>query len=99
MAINQHRKLQLLKILQETLLIELPESVMGNQSLAQEMINRIESIVKTRDEFNFSVDAVAVLLEKSKGAEIQIIGKSGVRYSRQDLAKLFGIFLKPKPKR
>lgn len=97
--ISSHRKLELLQILQSTLLIELPEGIFGNDSLAQEMSNRIESMCKTQDEYRFSVDAVVKLLELSKGKEIQLVGKRGRTYSRIELAKEFGIFLAPKQKK
>lgn len=78
-----------------SILTDLPTSVLGNQSLAQEISNRIESITKKPDEYKYLVDAITFLIDKSKGKEIQIAYQGRI-LSREVLAKEFGVFLAPK---
>ncbi len=93
-TISDVRKIELLKFCREVM-TDLPTAVFGNKSLAQELLNRIEAYAKKPDEFQYMVDAVTYQIQKSKGAEIQIIHKGRV-VSREVLAKEFGIFLQPK---
>lgn len=96
--LSEEKKKNLLKHVQ-FIMTDLPVgkhgSVKGNQSLAQEVINRIEQITKNPDEFKYLVDAVSLLILKSKGAEAKIM-YNGVELTREVLAKDFGVFLAPK---
>jgi hypothetical protein len=72
-------------------------AIKGNQSLAQEIMNRIESMNLKFDEFQYVVNAVTILIDRSKGKEIEIVYKGQVM-TREKLAKEFGIFLAPSQK-
>ena len=74
------------------IMTDLPTAVKGHLSLAQELQNRILSVAKTTDENSYLTDVVCYLIEKSKGAEIQVLYKGKV-LSREDLFRDHGLFL------
>ena len=91
--ISDVRKLELCKKAQH-ILVDLPQAVKGNQSLAQEIANRIEVIAKTPHEYAYLVDVVSELVRQSKGKEIKIFYK-GKELTRENLVKDHGVFLAP----
>lgn len=68
--------------------------IKGKESLAMEIINRIEQITNKTNEFKFLVDVVLELIVKG-GTEVQVFYK-GRLLTREVLSRDFGVFLAPK---
>ncbi len=101
-SISEHRKVELLRLCRLILtdLIEVngfKAGVFGSASMAQEVLNRIEQITKKPDEYQWLVDCCTFLIQKSKGAEIEVVYKGRV-ISKTDLFKDFGILVAPSKK-
>lgn len=47
--------------------------VIGNQSLAQVVVNRIESVAKNREEFKFMVGCIMQMIKETKGRAVEKI--------------------------
>lgn len=75
----------------------------GPKSIAQELCNRCEQVAKDTasrganisDDYQYLIEVVSILIEKSKNKDIQIM-KDGKILTREKLALDYGIFLKPK---
>lgn len=47
--------------------------IVGNQSLAQVVINRVESVAKTRDEFKYMIDVITQYVKETEGQTVKKI--------------------------
>lgn len=47
--------------------------IRGNKSLAQVIVNRIDSVAKNRDEFNFMKDSIVAMVKNTEGKTVSKI--------------------------
>lgn len=86
---QQQRKIYLTNVCR-ILLVNTKGKVHGTASLAQLMLNRIESVSKTNDEYRYMVDVAAEMIRQTAGKEIEVYYK-GKLVEREQLTELLNI--------
>jgi len=81
--INSRRKLHLTKVCR-LIFINVPKEIKGTESLAQLVVNRVESVAKTADEFSYMTDVITYAIKETKGKEVEIIDGKGKTITKRD---------------